>query len=372
MEVDYSRIKDDLPLQKDQTLLRTDQRSPCSNHLSQYPGPQMNHTDSHDTAPANTCVWQEDLVHNARHLQGYRLSGEESDNQPILRGRLETTQLQPGLSLHLVDARIAQPFSFEARLEPCLKLSIVLRGNTTISYGNRTLDLGPGVGQSSSAHNTRASVIALNEDERCFHQARECDIRRSLTLSLSPEWLERQQLNLPGTRRFLARHLHTLDWHLPESLRLMAEQLFHGTLDDPASRLIREGFALTLAGYLIEQLEQSEQKPRPVCAETRRGRQLLELLDSGEADLLSMTDIGNRLGMSSATLQRCARQTLGTSLNAYLRQRRLEKAYHLLLHTDSSIAEAATLAGYAHTANFTTAFRRQFGVCPKTLKGHRN
>ncbi len=329
----------------------------------------MNHADSYNTASSDHCLWQEDLLHNARHLQRYQLSGEDSEHQPILHGHLETTQLQPGLSLHLVDARIAQPFSFEARLEPCLKLSIVLRGNTRISYGDRTLDLGPGVGQSSSAHNARASVIALNEDERCFHQARVCDIRRSLTLSLSPEWLERQQLDLPGTRRFLARHLHTRDWQLPETLRLMAEQLFHGTLDDPASKLIREGFALTLAGYLIEQLEESEQRPRPACIETRRGRQLLELLNSGEADLLSVTEIGNRLGMSTATLQRCARQTLGTSLSAYLRQRRLEKAYHLLLHTDSSISDAATLAGYAHTANFATAFRRQFGVCPKTLKG---
>lgn len=328
----------------------------------------MNHTDSHVTASADSYLWQEDLVHNARHLKRYRLSGEKNEHQPILHGYLETTQLQPGLSLHLVDARIAQPFSFEARLEPCLKLSVVLRGNTRISYGNRTLDLGPGVGKSSSAHNTRASVIALSEDERCYHQASECDIRRSVTLSLSPDWLERQQLNLPGTRRFLARHLHTLDWQLPESLRLMAEQLFHGTPDDPASKLIREGFALTLTGYLIEQLEQTEPKRRQGFAETRRGRQLLELLNSNEADLLSMTDIGNRLGMSTATLQRCARQTLGTSLNAYLRRRRLEKAYQLLAHTDTSIAEAATQAGYGHTANFSTAFRRQFGVCPKTLK----
>ncbi len=359
-----------MPLQKDQTLLRTDQKSPCSNHTSQYPGPSMNHTDRHPVASAESYLWQQDLVRNAEHLKRYRLSVEKTEHQPILHGYLETEQLQPGLSLHLVDARIAQPFSFEARLEPCLKLSIVLRGNTRISYGNRTLDLGPGIGQCSSAHNTRACVIALNEDERCFHQARECDIRRSLTLSLSPEWLERQQLILPGTRRFLARHLHTLDWQLPEPLRLMAEQLFHRTTDDPASKLIREGFALTLAGYLIEQLEQSEAKPRRTSPETRRGRQLLELLNSDGADLLSMTDIGNRLGMSTATLQRCARQTLGTSLNAYLRRRRLEKAYQLLLHTDSSIAEAATQAGYAHTANFSTAFRRQFGVCPRALKMH--
>lgn len=312
-----------------------------------------------------------DLLHNASaHVQNYQLSARQNRKSPILLGHLATEQLQEGLQLHRVDATIAQPFGFEAELEPCLKVSVVLRGDTRLTYGDRTLQMGPGFGRREGPGASVASVIALNEKEGCSQQAQEGDIRRSLTLSLSPLWLERQGLASDEVARFSAAHLNTLEWQLPKSLHLLADQLFDYTGNDPASRLVREGFALSLAGGLVSRINGGADEIARQCGDSRRGHRLLALLESGEADLLSMAQIGDRLGMSAATLQRHARNTLGMSLNRYLRTRRLEKAYRALAAQEMGIADAALLAGYGHAANFTTAFRRQFGICPTELNGH--
>jgi AraC-like DNA-binding protein len=51
----------------------------------------------------------------------------------------------------------------------------------------------------------------------------------------------------------------------------------------------------------------------------------------------------------------------------FLRLRKLERARHALESGEISIGEAAFLAGYATPANFTTAFRRAFGIPPSVL-----
>jgi AraC-like DNA-binding protein len=48
--------------------------------------------------------------------------------------------------------------------------------------------------------------------------------------------------------------------------------------------------------------------------------------------------------------------------------RKLECARDALERGTLSIGEAAFLAGYTSAANFTTAFRRAFGILPRSLR----
>lgn len=315
----------------------------------------------HSSQPAGA-IWQPDLVRNARtSVRNYHINGERSLDAPILEGHLATESLQAGLKLHLVDARINQPFSFEADLEPCLKFSLVLSGETRLSYGTRELVMGPGFGCQQDGGQQRLQLVSLSRPEGCFQRGRQGDIRRSLTVSLTPEWLARQQLDTPFVRGLLDDHLRMLSCGLPDLQLQLAQQLFLYTADEGASRLMRESITLNLVVTLLQQLQQSpvEDKGTP-----RRDRQLLEFLESGEADGLSQGEIGDRLGMSVATLQRHAQRILEMPLQRYLRKRRLAMARTALLNGEMSIAEAAGRAGYNHAANFTTAFRREFGISP--------
>jgi AraC-like DNA-binding protein len=54
----------------------------------------------------------------------------------------------------------------------------------------------------------------------------------------------------------------------------------------------------------------------------------------------------------------------GVSASEYLRISRLAAAREALLHERLSVTEAAYAVGYASPANFSTAFRKQFGHPP--------
>lgn len=72
--------------------------------------------------------------------------------------------------------------------------------------------------------------------------------------------------------------------------------------------------------------------------------------------------------MSTRTLQRQFADLHGIGLLEYARRRRLDLARELLERGDATVAQAAHRAGYAHPANFATAFRRQFGMPPSQTR----
>jgi len=62
------------------------------------------------------------------------------------------------------------------------------------------------------------------------------------------------------------------------------------------------------------------------------------------------------------------KQQIGETIFNYLQRLKMEHAKHLLEKTEESITEIAFEVGYEYSSNFTTAFRRHFGVTPKTAR----
>ncbi len=78
--------------------------------------------------------------------------------------------------------------------------------------------------------------------------------------------------------------------------------------------------------------------------------------------------LAREVGLSETTLKRGFHQVFGTTPFAYLRARRLEHAHALLAAGEATVLEAAAVVGYSNPSNFAAAFRRQFGVNPKTFQ----
>ncbi|WP_425487890.1 helix-turn-helix transcriptional regulator [Microvirga lupini] len=73
--------------------------------------------------------------------------------------------------------------------------------------------------------------------------------------------------------------------------------------------------------------------------------------------------------MSTSSLQRHFRAAFGMTVFEFIRNEKLNEAWRLLMQEGISVGEAAYRAGYSSAANFTTAFKRRFGVLPKHLRG---
>ena len=59
---------------------------------------------------------------------------------------------------------------------------------------------------------------------------------------------------------------------------------------------------------------------------------------------------------------------MGVSVSAYISAQRLQQARNMLLDTDLTIQEISDRLAFSNRSNFTTAFRKHFGITPKQLR----
>ncbi|HEX8864634.1 MAG TPA: helix-turn-helix transcriptional regulator, partial [Lentzea sp.] len=83
---------------------------------------------------------------------------------------------------------------------------------------------------------------------------------------------------------------------------------------------------------------------------------------------LSVADIAKVAGVSHNHLTRLFRARTGTTVVAYLRRRRMERARHLLTASTLSVTAIAAAVGIPDLQAFNKVCRRELGVSPRTLR----
>ena len=102
---------------------------------------------------------------------------------------------------------------------------------------------------------------------------------------------------------------------------------------------------------------------------TRRAVRYIEANLFSELDLAT---IAAQAFASPSTLLRHFRGDLRKSPHAYIKARRLEEARRLLEAGTHRVGDVAVLIGYENFPAFTTAFKKQFGATPSSLRHRTN
>ncbi|MEL6332611.1 MAG: helix-turn-helix domain-containing protein [Cyanobacteria bacterium J06633_23] len=100
-------------------------------------------------------------------------------------------------------------------------------------------------------------------------------------------------------------------------------------------------------------------------------RQLLHVLDYIDTHLaqdIKLADLAQLLSMSQYHFSRLFKQSLGVSPYQYLLQQRVERAKHLLRHTDRLITTIALDCGFNSHSHLSKQFRQLTGVTPKVYR----
>jgi len=82
---------------------------------------------------------------------------------------------------------------------------------------------------------------------------------------------------------------------------------------------------------------------------------------------LCVESVASHFGISASTLQRLCREATGTTVAAHIETQRLTKAYRMLTQTDASIAQVAQECGFNSPNSFYKAFKRRYGMAPRSL-----
>lgn len=96
----------------------------------------------------------------------------------------------------------------------------------------------------------------------------------------------------------------------------------------------------------------------------QRLRRVLEFIDVNLEEDVSVSDLASAACFSQFHFARAFHSATGRSPHAYLSERRLDRAKHLLAYSHRSLVDISLTCRFSGQANFTKAFTRAMGISP--------
>lgn len=307
----------------------------------------------------------------------YRFSAMCSAENPAISGRVENMVLQEGLSVHCVEGVDLRDGFSSAMTKSGLRILIVLEGVTSVGFGGSwlTVDAAPSeedVRQGMTG--MKGMVIGLANNTLFERRWRKGKHERKVTIHLSSQWLANNGFSgnrMPSSLQdFLKQAIVFRPWEPSRASLSHAEKILEDVGREDS--LVRLSLLVAAVSIVRDAMAcfTSEDKPKITLVPSKYQdiHKVRAFLDDPQYLCMPMTDIVETVSLSASTLQRHFRATFGMTIEEYRRDARLRRARDLLETEGASVAEVASMVGYNNAANFSTAFKRRFGVLPKMVR----
>ena len=280
--------------------------------------------------------------------------------------RMAFVEIQQGLKLQVVDVLTGPRQVQHVPMPSSLGISVLLSGEVDLRCGRHRFHVDAGGGRSLSV--PQVSLFRVGQAIEITRHVDENIRVRHLSLQATPDWLERSGVSsyvdaapvFEGTSSLPA-------WKPSGRIVATCEQLLRDSGPDTAlARLRRESQVLDIVNQVLTAFGGG---PQRFTLSTRRLHRLRDVREQLEAatGIPTVEQLARMAGMSVDTLQRQFRAAFGTTVFGYLQEHRLQCSYRAL-EAGSPVSSAAYAAGYSSPANFSTAFKRRFGVSPKHVR----
>ncbi|MGL5434636.1 MAG: helix-turn-helix transcriptional regulator [Lachnospiraceae bacterium] len=97
-------------------------------------------------------------------------------------------------------------------------------------------------------------------------------------------------------------------------------------------------------------------------------REAKRIINLQPAAVPGCRDLAKQLNISTSKLTRGFLELYGTTMHAYVVERRLEQAAALLGEGRCNVSQAAILSGYSNLSHFSSSFKKKYGILPKDYK----
>lgn len=296
--------------------------------------------------------------------------GDVSSEEPLLEGRVKALQVHPDIWLHAVEGCDLRTLTSRTPAQQGLHIVIVLEGRVDVAFGTVPLQLP----HSATPQPAQAYGALVNLCQREVFVRNWCigKYERKLSLRVHPRMVQ-SLAHTPGythLQPLLEQHLSLQLWQPSARAAVLAEQIIHLASQDNAALLLQSRTLEFLHEAVQQGLHEAAAKESlslPLREHLRMSK-LKALIDAQQDGGAPVSELARQVGMSPSALQRHFRQIYGASIDEYRRNQRLEHARALLEQTGCSVLEVAHASGYTSAANFSTAFKRRFGISPKWVR----
>jgi AraC family transcriptional regulator len=220
--------------------------------------------------------------------------------------------------------------------------SFVLEGSYTESFKGCTEACAPG---------TVRFLPAEEIHENCYHAGARC-----LLVEIQAETLAR-----------LSEHAtiieHPGEIKSPKGAWLARRLYSEFNEQDSVAPLAIEGVILELLAEQTRSAGKSAPKLAPRWLQRAR-----DLIQSRFLEVPSLAEIAGEAGVHPVHLSREFRRFYDCTVSDFMRKLRIEHASHLLVDTDTPLAEIAMVCGFADQSHFSAVFKREVGVTPSRFR----
>jgi AraC-like DNA-binding protein len=303
----------------------------------------------------------------------YLISDRDSHSSTLISGEFLSYQVPNGYLLQGGETDELINFQVVSTVQKSMNITILLKGVLDFGYDNKMFHL------DSSTENS-AIVVNLARPVNFYRSIHENNHVVKLNISIPLNWIaDRGDMNDLASS-FVKQHLDYFKLTLTEMMFTLSHEIIRlGSPTNFMDKLQLEVLSKSLIFEVFKQLKSNETsknsqqivKTEQQVLKSDSFDQILDgLLRHIESNLdqpLSVQQLAQFSAMSLSNLQRKFKQTLGYSIQGYIRRRRLEIAKQALEKGLISITEAAYNAGYRHPSNFTNAFKKTFGFAPREI-----
>lgn len=276
-------------------------------------------------------------------------------------------QIEVGVLDGVGNHHVGQPV---IALSPRFQLLIFLEGEQQFYIDDVYFRLSS---ESNRGRSPKALVMNRIRGATLRHVEQPQQYLRKVMISAPVSWMEdivpTDARRYPELADFVSGHLNHFVWIPPRYAVQLAQEIADPppTFDGELRELFRKAKAMELMCLACSALVERdrEQIARPSLTTWRQSERVRDYLLEHLDEPLTIDQIARETGGSVSAIQRHFKEHFGVTVFEFLRARRLEKARDALERTGATIAQAAYIAGYANPSNFTTAFKKAYGIAPK-------
>lgn len=174
----------------------------------------------------------------------------------------------------------------------------------------------------------------------------------------------------PGLRFLQHEGVNNQEPGIPPSVKEIYRALLNGSFNDALDRFYLDVKMRELLALLLQNELHSAPPDHAFSAfeiaQIRKARDILE--DHMDKKPPSLRALAHKVALNEYKLKLGFKFLFKSGMLQWLKQQRLHRAKELIITTDKQLKEIALMTGYSRQENFATAFRKQFGYSPGSLR----
>jgi AraC-like DNA-binding protein len=325
--------------------------------------------------PADTAVTSADLQEMAINTDAetFHISAPVlAHKDTAIHGRMNNMRGHSGLFVHATDTVEAHDLLAEWEMSPACTVAVMLEGDLVVKLDGLDVRLGPGAGQDGAT----GHIWSLTQVSKMVRLSRKGTRVRKVIITVPWDWIDRilADKDLPNRNlaKFAATHRGYATWRPSLHAVALAEQIINPSrAPAPLARMAVESRAIEILREALESLIATESEApcaAPATKTQAKAQAVRAYIRARFTENPSLKRMARDLGMSVGTMQTAFKSVYGRTIADFCRELRLEHARIAIEREGKSVAEAAYGAGYSNPANFSTAFKRQFGLSPSEAR----